>query len=59
MKNLEYKEKKGIKLSIAHRKELLIALSRKRDWKSKRARESFHRPAFYGTELEPGKRKGN
>lgn len=51
------KEKHEYKLKAERQKELLIALGRRRDWKSKRAREEFRRPAFEGTALEPGRER--
>ncbi len=60
MERIDQKDKHGFKLKAEQRKELLIALGRKRDWKTKRAREDFRRPAFQGTSLEPGhKQNGN
>lgn len=53
MERLGTKEKLAFKLKSEQRKELLIELSRKRDWKAKKAKENFRRPAFSGTVLEP------
>lgn len=52
MEKMEQKEKRGFRLTAEQRLELLIALGRKRDWKTKKARENFNRPAFWGTALE-------
>lgn len=52
MEKIEQKETHGFRLTAEQRQELLIALGRKRDWKSKKARENFKRPAFQGTALE-------
>ena len=57
MERIEQKEKHGFKLNVEQRRELLIALGRKRYRKSKRAREEFRRPAFQGTLLEPGHKR--
>ena len=54
MERIEQKDKHGFKLKAEQRKGLLIILGRKRDWKTRRAREEFRRPAFEGTVLEPG-----
>lgn len=60
MERLEAKEKHGFRLKAEQRKELLVELGRKRDWKSKKARENFERPAFFGTALEPrGQQENN
>ena len=48
MERIDQKDKHGFKLKAEQRKELLIALGRKRDWKTKRAREDFRRPASRG-----------
>ena len=53
MERIEQKDKHGFKLIAEQRKGLLIILGRKRDWKTRRAREEFRRPAFEGTVLEP------
>lgn len=53
MERIEQKDRHGFKLKAEKRKELLIALGQKRDWKTRRAREDFRRPAFQGTVLEP------
>lgn len=57
MERIEQKDKHGFKLKAEQRKELLIALGRKRDWKTKKARENFSRPAFWGTALESKSRQ--
>lgn len=58
MERLGTKEKHGFRLKAEQRKELLVELGRKRDWKSQKARENFERPAFFGTALKPrGSRK--
>lgn len=54
MERIEQKDKHGFKLKAEQRKGLLIILGRKRDWKTRRARKEFRRPAFEGTVLEPG-----
>jgi hypothetical protein len=54
MERIEQKDKHGFKLKAEQRKGLFIILGRKRDWKTRRAREEFRRPAFEGTVLEPG-----
>ena len=51
MERLGAKEKLGFRLKAEQGKELLVELGRKRDWKSKKARENFERPAFFGTAL--------
>lgn len=48
MERIEQKDKHGFKLKAEQRKGLLIILGRKRDWKTRRAREEFRRPAFEG-----------
>lgn len=57
MERIGNKEKHEYKLKSERQKELLIALGRRRDWKSKRAREEFRRPAFEGTALETGRKR--
>lgn len=57
MERLGTKEKHGFKLKAGQRNELLIALGRRQDWKTKRAGEEFRRPAFQGTILEPGRKR--
>lgn len=59
MEKMEQKEKRGFRLTAEQRRELLIALGRKRDWKTKKARENFSRPAFWGTALESKSRQEN
>lgn len=52
MERMERKEKHVFRLKAEQRQELLIALGRRRDRKTKKARENFRRPAFQGTVLE-------
>lgn len=52
------KDKYGFRSKVQQRKELLIQLGRKRDWKAKKAGENFRRPAFSGTVLEPRGSRG-
>lgn len=52
MERMERKEKHAFRLKAEQRQELLIALGRRRDRKTKKARENFKRPAFQGTLLE-------
>lgn len=51
---LERKEKHAIALKEEQRKNLMIAIARSNDRKSRKAREDFRRPAFYGTVLTAG-----
>lgn len=48
---LEHKEKHAMALKEEQRKNLMIAIARSNDRKSRKAREGFRRPAFYGTVL--------
>ena len=41
MERLGAKEKHGFRLKAEQGRELLVELGRKRDWKSKKAREKF------------------
>lgn len=48
---MDRKEKHAIALKEERKKNLMIAIARSNDRKSRKAREDFHRPAFYGTVL--------
>lgn len=54
---LEHKEKHAIALKEEQRKNLMIAIAKSNDRKSRKAREDFHRPAFYGTVLTAGRQQ--
>lgn len=54
---LEHKEKHAIDLKERQRLNLMAAMAKSKDRKSRKAREDFHRPAFCGTILAPGQQK--
>lgn len=52
-KRKDTKERHALKLSDEKQLELMAAMGERNDRKTRRARESFRRPAFEGTELAP------
>lgn len=48
---LERKEKHAIELREKQKMNLMAAMAKSRDQKSRKAREDFYRPAFSGTVL--------
>lgn len=54
---LEHKERHAIELRERQKRSLMVAVGKTRDRKSRKAREDFRRPAFYGTALAPGQQE--
>lgn len=52
------KELHALKLADDKKLEMLQALAEQNDWKTRRAREIFRRPAFEGTKLAPQGQQG-
>jgi len=50
--NFTNKQKRQREQRAARARGQAEGLGKKNDWKTRKAREDFHRPAFQGTELE-------